>query len=223
MSRRVRCLVATATIGVALMVAGPARACTTLDLGCSTDALTDGVRDAVDGGTDVAGGALEPVGDPLEEVVDDTVDGASGLIDGVVGGTPDLPVDPGDTEPPDDGGPGGDGGPSDPRDDRGPARPDRGTSGGVTAVEAASARAARASVAPPTIAIGTATMAQRQSPGHDPSGGVRGVLLAAVPSLGVLAALFGLALTFVSIQAAIDRRDPRLAAVRASDEIVRFR
>jgi len=204
------------------MVAGPARACTTLDLGCSTDAVTDGVRDALDEGTDVTGGALEPVGGPLEEVVDDTVDGTTGLIDDIVGGTPDLPVDPGDAEPPDDG-PGGRGSPSDPRDDRGTTRPDRGTSDAVTAVEAASARAARASVAPPTIAIGAASMAQRQPPGHDLSGGVRGAILAAVPSLAVLAALFGLALAFVSVQAAIDRRDPRLAAARASDDVVRFR
>ena len=222
MSRQVRGLVATATIGVALMVAGPARACTTLDLGCTAD----GVAGAVDEGSDVAGGALGPAGDPIDEVVDDTVDGAVGVIDDVVGRTPDLPVDPEVPEPPGSGGPGAPGdpvpgeGPDGPRGDR-PGSDDRRSSDTVTAVGAAAARVPREAIARPTLAIGAASTAQRTAP--EPAGGVGGAILAAAPSLAVLAALFGLALAFASVQTALDRRDPRLAVVRASDDVVPFR
>lgn len=212
MNRRFRSLALAATIGVALLPTGSVRACTTLDVGCSADAV-GGDDDATDEATRVAGGALGPAGDAIEGVIGTVTEG----VDDVLGSGPEVPTDPVDP-----------GGPSTQPGDRGTGGRDdhRLPSGERRARQARTepmAPETRLDPIPPS-AIGTAASgSSRIIPASDRSGGVRDAIVAALPSLAVLAALAALVVAIVAIQAAIDRRDPRLALARAADEVVRFR
>jgi hypothetical protein len=223
-TRGIRCLVIVATIGVAMVAAAPAQACTTLDLGCSADGLPERLGGPVDDVTGAPGGALGPGGEPIEAVVKETVGGANEVIDGVLGDPP-LPVDPEDpTEPADPD-------PERPRKDREGRDGDHRSPNRGRAIARQNALERRATMAARRLPIAPALATQRISATHDPSGGVRGdpsgglreAIVDALPSLAVLAGLFGLVTAFVTFHAAMDRRDPRLAVARAADEVVRFR
>jgi hypothetical protein len=221
-TRGIRCLVMVATIGVAMVAAAPAQACTTLDLGCSADGLPESLGGPVDDVTGAPGGALGPGGEPIEDVVKETVGGANEVIDGVLG-DPTPPVDPEDPTQP------GDPEPDRPRKDReGRGGDHRSPNRGPAIAQKALER--RATIAARRPAIASALATERISASHDPSGGLRGAsgglreaIVDALPSLAVLAGLFGLVTAFVTFHAAMDRRDPRLAVARAADEVVRFR
>lgn len=213
MNRRFRSLAVAATIAVALLPTGSVRACTTLDAGCSADAVRDELHDASEEGTGAAGGALGPVGDPFQDVVGTVTE----WVDDVLSGGPEAPIDPVDPgDPSMQPGNRGNG----ERDDHRPLSGERRARQARTEPMAPGGRLDP--IAP--SAIGTAASGSDPiAPASDRSGGVGDGIVAALPSLAVLAALAALVVAIVAVQAAIDRRDPRLALALAADDVVRFR
>jgi len=202
MTRSRHLLAAVPLAALSLALAAPALAdetCDPLDVTCVvTGAAGSGQQQAADTVDTVTGTAKPIADDPL---------GTVGRI-----------LNPGSVEPPGGGG-GGDQPSGGHTGDRPPGTGPQTARGSQVGRPAGSRptgpRSASSSIDPSTISV---------SPSKDPvfADQVAGVVLAVAPSLGVVLALFAVALGFVMIQDRLDRRDPKLSLAPVQTEMMGF-
>ena len=194
------------TLGITAVGGWSAKAsCPALDTACQ-------VGEVVVAGGSLAGDATDPVDDPVEDAIAPVVETVDPVVDDVVHKVEDLlggsPVDPPD---PIGGGGGGSHGGGVPPIGGDP----RGAGGRVLDGPGLSS--------PAGTSVGAPSGATPDTPIDRTSGGDFGAALGGVArSLAIVAALFGLAVAFVTIQDRLDRSDPRLAIAPVESDLVEF-
>jgi hypothetical protein len=188
-----------------------------LSLALTRPAFADETCDPLDVTCVVTGAA----GSGQQEVADtiDTVTGTAKPIADDPLGTVDRILHPGSVDPPGGGGGGGDqpiGGHTGDRPAATGPQTAGGSQGGRPAgSRPAGPRSAGSALGPSTISV---------PPSKDPvfADQVAGAVRVLAPSLGVVLALFAVALGFVMVQDRLDRRDPKLSLAPVQTEMMGF-